>query len=93
VTPKFHSAFHIKAVKGQLLNCFVLERKHKSPKTIVEAFNRAATLSPSFETSVLVNELSRQKRDLQNPSLKLDGNYLVNDKQLTPSALNILKSS
>ena len=88
VVPNFHSAFHIKAIDGQLLHCFVLERKHTRPKAIVEAFNRAATLSPSFEHWILVNELSRQKRDLQNPSLRLDGNYLVDDKQLTPGALN-----
>ena len=49
VVPKFHSAIHTKATKGQLLDCFVLELEHTSPKAIVEAFNRAATLSPRFE--------------------------------------------
>jgi hypothetical protein len=83
---KFHMSMHLGAMlssHGLLLNCFVLERKHRDLKTAEKNFKDT---SKNYELGMLQESLRVQLHDLASPgTLPNTGLHLVNAKLADPS--------
>ena len=88
VGQKFHMAFHVRSYKGILVNCFVLERKSKTPKHQVNAMNQVKKDSPSFERSLLIDCLRHQTVELTSAESVLKRDGLIKERVVSAAVLS-----